>query len=54
MNATTRAEAAVLDLEPIERAAQPLAAQQIGAVATNSPAAMMMQALRSAWVVARD
>ena len=45
MNATTRDEAAVLDLEPIERTAQPLAAQQIGAVATTSPAAMMMQAL---------
>ena len=45
MNATTTAEAAVLDLEPIERAAAPLAAQQGGALAANSPAAMMMQAM---------
>lgn len=45
MNATTTAEAAVLDLEPIERPAQPLAVQQTGALAANSPAAMMMQAM---------
>lgn len=45
MNATTTAEAAVLDLEPIERTAAPLAAQQGGALAANSPAAMMMQAM---------
>lgn len=45
MNATTTAEAAVLDLEPIERPAQPLAVQGTGAIAANSPAAMMMQAM---------
>ena len=45
MNATTTAEAAVLDLEPIEKPAQPLAVQQGGALAANSPAAMMMQAM---------
>ena len=45
MDATTLAEAAVLDLEPIERTAQPIAVQQSGAVAANSPAAMMMQAV---------
>lgn len=45
MNATTTAKAAVLDLEPIERTAQPLAGQGAGAIAANSPAAMMMQAL---------
>lgn len=45
MNATTTAEAAVLDLEPIDRPAQPLAVQQTGALAANSPAAMMMQAM---------
>lgn len=45
MNATTTAEAAVLDLEPIERTAQPLAVQGTGAIAANSPAAMMMQAM---------
>lgn len=45
MNATTTAEAAVLDLEPIERPAQPLAVQNAGAIAANSPAAMMMQAM---------
>lgn len=45
MNATTTAGAAVLDLEPIERSAQPLAVQDTGAIAANSPAAMMMQAM---------
>ena len=45
MNATTTAEAAVLDLEPIERTSQSLAVQQSGALAANSPAAMMMQAM---------
>ena len=45
MNATTTAEAAVLDLDPIERPAQPLAVQGTVAIAANSPAAMMMQAM---------
>lgn len=46
MNATTTAEAAVLDLEPIERPSQPLSVQNnSGAIAANSPAAMMMQAM---------
>ena len=46
MNATTTAEAAALDLEPIERPSQPLSVQNnSGAIAANSPAAMMMQAM---------
>ena len=45
MNATTTAEAAVLDLEPIERTAQPLAVQGTGAIAANSPMGMMMAAM---------
>ena len=45
MNATTTAEAAVLDLEPIERTAQPLAVQGTGAIAAHSPMGMMMAAM---------
>ena len=45
MNATTTAEAAVLDLEPIERSAQPLAMQGTGAIAAHSPMGMMMAAM---------
>lgn len=45
MNATTKAEAAVLDLEPIARPAQQVAIQQGGALAANSPMGMMMAAM---------
>ena len=45
MNATTIEEREVLELEPVARQAQPLAAQQTGALAANSPAAMMMAAM---------
>lgn len=45
MNATTTTEAAALDLEPVEQPAAPIVAQQGGALAANSPAAMMMQAM---------
>lgn len=45
MNATTTAEAAVLDLEPIERSAKPLAVQGTGAIAAHSPMGMMMAAM---------
>lgn len=44
MNATTTAEADVLEMAPIERPAQPLAVQQTGALAANSPVAMMLAA----------
>ena len=37
MNATTKAEADVLDLEPIDRPAQSVALQQTGAIAAHSP-----------------
>lgn len=42
MNATTTAEAAVLDLEPIERAAQPLTVQQAGALAAQPHTSLML------------
>lgn len=45
MNATTKAEADVLDLEPITRPAQQVAIQQGGALAANSPMGMMMAAM---------
>lgn len=45
MNATTIEEREVLELEPAAPAAQPLAVQQTGALAANSPAAMMMAAM---------
>ena len=42
---TTATDNDVLELEPAPRAAQPLVAQQQGALAANSPAAMMMAAM---------
>jgi len=42
MNATTTAEAAVLDLEPIERPTQPLAVQQAGALAAQPHTSLML------------
>ena len=42
MNATTTAEAAVLDLEPIERTAQPLTVQQAGALAAQPHTSLML------------
>lgn len=45
MNATTKAEANALDLEPITRTAQQVAIQQGGALAANSPMGMMMAAM---------
>lgn len=45
MNATTKAEADVLDLEPIDRPAQSVALQQTGAIAAHSPMGMMMAAM---------
>lgn len=42
MNATTTAEAAVLDLEPIERTAQPPAVQQAGALAAQPHTSLML------------
>ena len=45
MNATTKAEADVLDLEPITRPAQQVAIQQGGALAANSPMGMMLAAM---------
>lgn len=42
MNSTTTAEAAVLDLEPIERQAQPLAVQQAGALAAQPHTSLML------------
>lgn len=42
---TTATDNEVLELEPAPRAAQPLVAQQQGALAANSPAAMMMAAM---------
>lgn len=42
MNATTTAEAAVLDLEPIERPAQPLAVQQADALAAQPHTSLML------------
>lgn len=45
MNATTKAEADVLDIEPITRPAQQVAIQQGGALAANSPMGMMMAAM---------
>lgn len=44
MNAVTKDEAQVLELEPQQAARVPVA-QQTGALAVNSPAAMMLQAL---------
>lgn len=44
MNATTKTEAQVLELAPAEHAAQPIAIHQSGALAPNSPAAMMLAA----------
>lgn len=44
MNATTTAEAEVLEMAPIERPAPPLVVQQTGALAANSPVAMMLAA----------
>ena len=45
MNATTKAEADVLDLEPIDRPAQSVALQQTGAIAAHSPMGMMLAAM---------
>lgn len=46
MNATTQAESDVLELTAVEaQPARPVAAQQAGALAVNSPAAMMMAAM---------
>ena len=45
MNETTKAEADVLDIEPITRPAQQVAIQQGGALAANSPMGMMMAAM---------
>jgi hypothetical protein len=46
MNATTKTEAEVLELAPLtEHPAKPLAVQQAGSLAVNSPAAMMLQAM---------
>jgi len=45
MNATTKAEADVLDLEPLSRPAQSVALQQTGAIAAHSPMGMMMAAM---------
>ena len=45
MNATTTKEREVLDLQPIEREAQPIALQQTGAIAAQSPIGMMLAAL---------
>lgn len=45
MNATTKAEADVLDLEPIDRPAQSVALQQTGTIAAHSPMGMMMAAM---------
>lgn len=42
---TTATDNDVLELEPAPRAAQPLVAQQQGALSANSPAAMMMAAM---------
>lgn len=42
---TTATDNDVLEIEPAPRAAQPLVAQQQGALAANSPAAMMMAAM---------
>ena len=45
MNATTTKEREVLDLQPIEREAQPIAVQQTGAIAAQSPMGMMLAAM---------
>jgi hypothetical protein len=45
MNATTTQEREVLDLPPIEREAQPIAVQQTGAIAAQSPMGMMLAAM---------
>ena len=45
MNATTKAEADVLDLEPLSRRAQSVALPQTGAIAAHSPMGMMMAAM---------
>ena len=45
MNATTKAEADVLDLAPIDQPAQSVALQQTGAIAAHSPMGMMMAAM---------
>lgn len=46
MNATTQAESDVLELTAVEpQSARPVAVQQAGALAVNSPAAMMMAAM---------
>lgn len=42
MNATTTAEAAVLDLEPVERTAQPIAVQGTGALAAQTHTSLML------------
>lgn len=45
MNATTTQERQVLDIEPIARPAQPVALQQGGAIAAQSPMGMMLAAM---------
>ena len=45
MSETTIEEREVMELEPVARPAQTLAVQQTGALAANSPAAMMMAAM---------
>lgn len=45
MNATTTQERQVMDLEPIEREAQPIALQQTGTIAAQSPMGMMLAAM---------
>jgi hypothetical protein len=45
MNTTTKAEADVLDIEPVSGPAQPVALQQTGAIAAHSPMGMMMAAM---------
>ena len=45
MNATTTQEREVLDLAPIEREARPIALQQTGTIAAQSPMGMMMAAM---------
>lgn len=45
MNATTTKEREVLDLQPIEREAQPIAVRQTGAIAAQSPMGMMLAAM---------
>ena len=45
MNATTKAEADVLELEQLSRPTQSVALQQTGAIAAHSPMGMMMAAM---------